>query len=218
MSPAPDVLAFRHARPRCGAAVTVSALTRPDATSYTAVRLSAAWRAIGASFNGRTRAFGARYPGSNPGAPATRLRCPGRRESPGHHEKERFDMSAIALILAAGEGTRMKSDKPKVAHKILGVPMVRWVVDAAQDAGCERVIAITGHRAEQVEALLADVESRAPGQAAGNRPRGHVCARSARRLLGLAGGAVGRHAASAARRPSRASSRCASPREPCSRC
>jgi bifunctional UDP-N-acetylglucosamine pyrophosphorylase/glucosamine-1-phosphate N-acetyltransferase len=68
-------------------------------------------------------------------------------------------MSAIALILAAGEGTRMKSDKPKVAHEILGVPMVRWVVDAAREAGCERSVAITGHRAEQVEALLGGVES-----------------------------------------------------------
>ncbi|MEI7815259.1 MAG: bifunctional UDP-N-acetylglucosamine diphosphorylase/glucosamine-1-phosphate N-acetyltransferase GlmU [Coriobacteriia bacterium] len=67
-------------------------------------------------------------------------------------------MSAIALVLAAGEGTRMKSDKPKVAHEILGVPMVRWVVDAAREAGCERAVAITGHRAEAVEALLGDVE------------------------------------------------------------
>ena len=67
-------------------------------------------------------------------------------------------MSAIALILAAGEGTRMKSEKPKVAHEILGVPMVRWVVDAAREAGCERAVAITGHRAEAVEALLGDVE------------------------------------------------------------
>ena len=63
-------------------------------------------------------------------------------------------MSSIALILAAGEGTRMKSDKPKVAHEILGTPMVRWVIDAAREAGCERVIAVTGHHAEVVEALL----------------------------------------------------------------
>jgi bifunctional UDP-N-acetylglucosamine pyrophosphorylase / glucosamine-1-phosphate N-acetyltransferase len=35
---------------------------------------------------------------------------------------------ATALILAAGEGTRMKSELPKVAHAILGVPMVRYVV------------------------------------------------------------------------------------------
>ena len=68
-------------------------------------------------------------------------------------------MSSIALILAAGEGTRMKSDKPKVAHEILGMPMVQWVVRAATAAGCERIIAITGHKAEAVEALLGDVES-----------------------------------------------------------
>ena len=67
-------------------------------------------------------------------------------------------MSAIALILAAGEGTRMKSDKPKVAHEVLGVPMVRWVADAARQAGCERVIAVTGYRAELVEALVEDTE------------------------------------------------------------
>ncbi len=68
-------------------------------------------------------------------------------------------MSSIALILAAGEGTRMKSDTPKVAHEILGKPMLNWVVDAARDAGCERVIAVTGHRAEQVEALLEGITS-----------------------------------------------------------
>ena len=68
-------------------------------------------------------------------------------------------MSPIALILAAGEGTRMKSEKPKVAHEVLGKPMLCWVVDAAREAGCERVIAVTGHRAEQVEALLEGVES-----------------------------------------------------------
>jgi bifunctional UDP-N-acetylglucosamine pyrophosphorylase/glucosamine-1-phosphate N-acetyltransferase len=53
----------------------------------------------------------------------------------------------------------MKSDKPKVAHEVLGVPMVRWVVDAALQGGCDRVVAVTGHGAEAVEALLGDVES-----------------------------------------------------------
>lgn len=68
-------------------------------------------------------------------------------------------MTATALILAAGEGTRMKSELPKVAHRVLGVPMARLVVDAAREAGCERVIAVTGHRAEVVEALIPDVET-----------------------------------------------------------
>lgn len=65
-------------------------------------------------------------------------------------------MSAIALILAAGEGTRMKSELPKVAHRVLGVPMVRLVADAARVAGCERIVAVTGHKAEIVEALVED--------------------------------------------------------------
>ncbi|MDZ4178605.1 MAG: bifunctional UDP-N-acetylglucosamine diphosphorylase/glucosamine-1-phosphate N-acetyltransferase GlmU [Coriobacteriia bacterium] len=57
-------------------------------------------------------------------------------------------MSAVALVLAAGEGTRMRSEIPKVAHEVLGVPMVRLVVDAATEAGCERVVVVTGHKAE----------------------------------------------------------------------
>jgi bifunctional UDP-N-acetylglucosamine pyrophosphorylase / glucosamine-1-phosphate N-acetyltransferase len=65
-------------------------------------------------------------------------------------------MSSIALILAAGEGTRMKSDVPKAAHELLGKAMVAWVVDAARTSGCERVVVVTGHRAEMVEALLGD--------------------------------------------------------------
>jgi bifunctional UDP-N-acetylglucosamine pyrophosphorylase/glucosamine-1-phosphate N-acetyltransferase len=65
-------------------------------------------------------------------------------------------MSSVALILAAGEGTRMKSDKPKVAHEVLGKPMINWVVSLAQEVGCERVVAVTGHHAEVVEALLPD--------------------------------------------------------------
>jgi bifunctional UDP-N-acetylglucosamine pyrophosphorylase / glucosamine-1-phosphate N-acetyltransferase len=69
-------------------------------------------------------------------------------------------MSSVALILAAGEGTRMKSDKPKVAHEVLGKPMVNWVVSAAREADCERVIVVTGHRAEIVEGMLPEgVES-----------------------------------------------------------
>jgi len=89
-------------------------------------------------------------------------------------------MSSIALILAAGEGTRMKSDKPKVAHEILGMPMVQWVVRAASAAGCERIIAITGHGAAAVEALLGDVESVRQDQQLGT---GHavMCAREALR-------------------------------------
>jgi bifunctional UDP-N-acetylglucosamine pyrophosphorylase / glucosamine-1-phosphate N-acetyltransferase len=63
-------------------------------------------------------------------------------------------MSSVALVLAAGEGTRMRSATPKVAHNVIGMPMVNWVVSAARTAGCERVVAVTGHHAEIVEGLL----------------------------------------------------------------
>jgi len=87
-------------------------------------------------------------------------------------------MSVTALVLAAGEGTRMKSDRPKVAHEILGEPMVRLVVDAAREAGASRVVVVTGHRAEDVEALLGDVESARQPEQLGT---GHavMCAREA---------------------------------------
>ncbi|MHB9004157.1 MAG: bifunctional UDP-N-acetylglucosamine diphosphorylase/glucosamine-1-phosphate N-acetyltransferase GlmU [Coriobacteriia bacterium] len=62
--------------------------------------------------------------------------------------------NATAIILAAGEGTRMRSSLPKVIHEILGVPLVSYVIDAAHEAGLGRVVVITGHGAERVEAAL----------------------------------------------------------------
>ena len=46
------------------------------------------------------------------------------------------------LIMAAGQGTRMRSDTPKVLHRVAGKPLVEWVVDAARAAGAERVVAV----------------------------------------------------------------------------
>ncbi len=66
-------------------------------------------------------------------------------------------MEAAAIILAAGAGTRMKSKKPKVAHEILGRPLVQWVTHAAVDAGVNRQVAVVGHMREQVIPLVADV-------------------------------------------------------------
>lgn len=48
-----------------------------------------------------------------------------------------------ALIMAAGHGTRMRSSLPKVLHPVCGVPMVNWVIEAARDAGADRVVCIT---------------------------------------------------------------------------
>ncbi|MBT6164320.1 MAG: NTP transferase domain-containing protein, partial [Phycisphaerae bacterium] len=56
-----------------------------------------------------------------------------------------------AIILAAGKGTRMESDLPKVLHPVAGKPMVQWVVDAVRQAGAERVILVVGHGAQIVQ-------------------------------------------------------------------
>ncbi len=66
-------------------------------------------------------------------------------------------MSFQAIILAAGKGTRMKSDTVKVLHDVLGRPMIEHVTRAALNAGAERVIAIVGHQREAVEAHLTSV-------------------------------------------------------------
>ncbi len=65
--------------------------------------------------------------------------------------------SFSALILAAGKGTRMQSDLPKVAHPIAGEPMVRWVVRACAEAGCTRIVVVVGYQQEVVRAALADL-------------------------------------------------------------
>src|SRR3954471_10026532 len=58
-----------------------------------------------------------------------------------------------ALIMAAGHGTRMHSSLPKVLHPVCGVPMIEWVIEAAQDAGADRVVCITRPDAGVAEAL-----------------------------------------------------------------
>ena len=70
-------------------------------------------------------------------------------------------MAMTAIILAAGEGTRMKSRHPKVMHKLLDRPLVSWVTRAARVAGADRIVVVVGNGAEEVRAHLAaetDVE------------------------------------------------------------
>jgi bifunctional UDP-N-acetylglucosamine pyrophosphorylase/glucosamine-1-phosphate N-acetyltransferase len=55
-----------------------------------------------------------------------------------------------SLVLAAGEGTRMKSPLPKVLHEAMGRPMLAWVLDAARGAGAERQIVVVGFGADEV--------------------------------------------------------------------
>ncbi|WP_188858298.1 bifunctional UDP-N-acetylglucosamine diphosphorylase/glucosamine-1-phosphate N-acetyltransferase GlmU [Marinobacterium nitratireducens] len=67
-------------------------------------------------------------------------------------------MSVDVIILAAGQGSRMKSDKPKVLHPVGGKPMVQHVIDAAADLEGARLHVVIGHGADQVREALAGQE------------------------------------------------------------
>lgn len=62
-----------------------------------------------------------------------------------------------AVILAGGEGKRMKSSRPKVLSPVLFKPMLRWVMDAALSAGLSDLCVVAGFQHEQVEDYLAQV-------------------------------------------------------------
>ena len=62
-----------------------------------------------------------------------------------------------SVILAAGMGTRMKSKMPKVLHKVCGKPLSKWVIDASEAAGADKVCAVVGLKAETVKEVLGDV-------------------------------------------------------------
>ena len=58
------------------------------------------------------------------------------------------------VVLAAGEGTRMRSDLPKVLHPIAGRPLVEHAVRAAAGLGPDELVVVVGHGREQVGAHL----------------------------------------------------------------
>jgi bifunctional UDP-N-acetylglucosamine pyrophosphorylase / glucosamine-1-phosphate N-acetyltransferase len=62
----------------------------------------------------------------------------------------------VAIILAAGHGKRMKSEKAKVLHEVCGRPMIQYVVDAARGAGARTIIVVIGYAADQVRQCLHD--------------------------------------------------------------
>jgi bifunctional UDP-N-acetylglucosamine pyrophosphorylase/glucosamine-1-phosphate N-acetyltransferase/UDP-N-acetylglucosamine pyrophosphorylase len=62
----------------------------------------------------------------------------------------------LAIVLAAGKGTRMKSDLPKVLCQVIGRAMVHFVLDALESAGVYRQIVVVGYRGEDVKRELAN--------------------------------------------------------------
>ena len=68
---------------------------------------------------------------------------------------------SVAIVLAAGKGTRMKSDLPKVLVEVCGRPMIEYVIDALKAAGVGRVLIVVGYRHELVRQTLDDAATRA---------------------------------------------------------
>ena len=64
-------------------------------------------------------------------------------------------MALAVIIMAAGKGTRMKSDLPKVLHRVNGRPLVEYVLDAALSLDPEKIVVIVGHQAELVKEATA---------------------------------------------------------------
>src|SRR5579872_3036484 len=61
-----------------------------------------------------------------------------------------------AVVLAAGEGTRMRSERPKPLHRLCGRPMILHVLDALAELRVDKVVVVVGHRGEWVTKTLTD--------------------------------------------------------------
>jgi bifunctional UDP-N-acetylglucosamine pyrophosphorylase/glucosamine-1-phosphate N-acetyltransferase len=66
--------------------------------------------------------------------------------------------ATLAVVLAAGKSTRMKSATPKVLHRICGRMMIEYVLDAARSAGATQLVVVVGHRSDMVRDALSGYE------------------------------------------------------------
>jgi len=73
---------------------------------------------------------------------------------------EKLKDNITAVILAAGQGTRMKSSRPKVLHEILGRPMIAYLLDTLRDLGVRDIVAVVGYQADKVQKALKDFGAR----------------------------------------------------------
>lgn len=65
-------------------------------------------------------------------------------------------MGSVGIVLAAGKGTRMKSERPKALHPLWGLPLVAYVLRAFEEATIHPLIVVIGHQADSVRAALGD--------------------------------------------------------------
>ena len=59
-----------------------------------------------------------------------------------------------AIVLAAGRGTRMNSDTPKVLHEVLGKPIILYVLEALKKAGVKDIVVVAGYKSDLTRTIL----------------------------------------------------------------
>ena len=77
--------------------------------------------------------------------------------SPMRHNKNMTDQNLAVIVLAAGQGTRMKSSKPKVLHSLAGIPLIGHVLATARELDPAYVVAVVRHERDAVAAVIVDL-------------------------------------------------------------
>ncbi len=95
----------------------------------------------------------------------------------------------VAIVLAAGKGTRMNSELAKVLHPLLGRPLLAYPLAACRDAGVGRIVAVVGHQADRVREALAAPDLAFALQAE-QRGTGHAVSVARDALHGFSGTAL----------------------------
>ncbi|HOP39646.1 MAG TPA: bifunctional UDP-N-acetylglucosamine diphosphorylase/glucosamine-1-phosphate N-acetyltransferase GlmU [Geobacteraceae bacterium] len=95
--------------------------------------------------------------------------------------------SIAALILAAGKGTRMKSNLVKVMHPLAGAPLIEYPVTAARQADASRIVMVVGHQADTVREFFADEEDVTFAMQEEQNGTGHAVACAAPQLRDFSG-------------------------------
>ena len=133
---------------------------------------------------GNTPVFGTGIPSSSLGGPVTPLRPTPSNMQPNASKHDSSGLAAI--ILAAGKGTRMGGDLPKVLHEVAGRPMVHWVIDAVRAAGAAPVLLVVGYREDLVRDACSDLDVTfvTQGEQKGTGHAVHVCAEALKDFTG----------------------------------
>ncbi|MEM7488659.1 MAG: bifunctional UDP-N-acetylglucosamine diphosphorylase/glucosamine-1-phosphate N-acetyltransferase GlmU [Pseudomonadota bacterium] len=98
-------------------------------------------------------------------------------------------MPISLIVLAAGQGSRMRSDRPKVLHEVAHAPLLTHALRAADALGPERTVVVVGHGGDAVEAALAGMDAVIVRQAA-QRGTAHAVAQARAALEGMGGDAI----------------------------